>query len=71
MYYQNTNKSLQELVGTGTTWKAGAALDASAVAGSSLALSMVSSPDMNIFYVDSKTETLFVINYSGGWKTRK
>lgn len=71
LYYQSTDKTLQELIGTGTTWQTGASLVASAIAGSSLAISMVSSPKMNLFYVDSSTSNLFVTSYSRGWITRK
>lgn len=66
LYYQTTTLDLQELVSVSGTWKAGAALKATAIAGSALAVA----PKINIFYVDSTTKSLFNINYGlsgGGW----
>jgi hypothetical protein len=74
VYYQGLNGKLLELVGTQSSWKAGASLVADAVPGSALSISMVPAPNMNIFYVDSSTENLYQIGYapsSGGWSTRK
>lgn len=74
VYYQGTNGTLLELVGKSNSWKAGATLSAAdAIDGSALALSMVASPNMNIFlfYVDSSTSNLFSISYRSGWGTRK
>lgn len=70
-YYQATNGTILELVGLTKGWKAGATLSAAdAIGGSPLALSMVTSPEMNIFYVDSSTSNLFSISYNDGWNTR-
>jgi hypothetical protein len=72
LYYQATNGTILELVGTSKAWKAGATLSATdAVAGSPLALSMETAPAINIFYVDSSTSNLFSISYSDGWQTRE
>lgn len=70
-YYQATNGTILELVGTSAGWKVGATLSAvDAIGGSPLALSMVTSPEMNIFYVDSATSNLFSISYNDGWQAR-
>jgi hypothetical protein len=71
-YYQATNGTLLELVGTTKAWKSGAVLSAAVgVGGSPIALSMVKPPQMNIFYVDSLTSNIFSISYNDGWQTRK
>jgi hypothetical protein len=72
VYYQSTDGTLLELVGTTKGWKAGAILSAAvAVGGSPISLSMVKAPEINLFYVDAPTSNLFSISYSGGWQTRE
>jgi hypothetical protein len=71
VYHQTTTGTLQELVGTGTSWRAGASLVAKAIGGSPLSVSMASNAKMNVFYVDSTTTSLSWISYDGGWSTRK
>lgn len=71
-YYQATNGTILEVVGTFRGWKAGAVLStADAIGGSPLALSMMTAPEMNIFYVDSSTSSINSISYNNGWQTRK
>lgn len=72
LYYQATNGTILELVGTSKAWKAGATLsETDAVPGSPLTLSMGTAPAINIFYVDSSTSNLFSTSYSDGWQTRE
>ncbi|PMD20409.1 hypothetical protein NA56DRAFT_180764 [Hyaloscypha hepaticicola] len=69
-FYQATNGTILELVGTFKGWRAGAVLStADAIAGSPLALSMLTAPKMNIFYVDSSTSSIYSISYNDGWQT--
>jgi hypothetical protein len=71
-FYQATNGTILEVVGTFKGWRAGAAFStADAVGGSPLALSMVTAPEMNIFYVDSSSSSLYSVSYNDGWNTRK
>jgi hypothetical protein len=70
VYYQGTDGTILELVGLAKGWKAGAVLSADAVGGSPLSLSMVTAPEMNIFYVDSSTTNLYSVSYNDGWQTR-
>jgi len=61
-----------ELVGQTKGWRTGATLSvADPIDGSPLSLSMVASPNMNIFYVDASTKNIFSVSYDGGWKARK
>jgi hypothetical protein len=71
-FYKATNGTILELVGTFKGWRAGAVLStADAIAGSPLALSMVTAPEMSIFYVDSSTSSIYSVSYNNGWQTRK
>jgi hypothetical protein len=73
VYYQGLDGGLLELIGTQSAWKAGEELVAVPVAGSALSISIVTPPNMNIFYVDSSTENMYQISYTsgGGWSPRK
>jgi hypothetical protein len=67
LYYQTLDSTLQGLVGSEGSWKAGTNLAASTIAGSArtIPLGVDPAPLLNIFYIDSTTNSLFTINWGG------
>lgn len=57
------------MIGVDSEWTIGTALSAIVIGGSPLMISSIATPQMNIFYVDASTKTLFNIAYKDGWQT--
>jgi hypothetical protein len=68
VYYQTTSGSIQELVG-GNSWKTGSILG-TGISGTAITVSMISVPNLNVFYIDSSTSSLYFMAYTNGWSNR-
>jgi hypothetical protein len=68
VYYQTTSGTIQELVG-GKSWNTGTTLG-SGIAGTAITVAMISAPNLNVFYLDSSTDSLYFMAYTSGWSAR-
>lgn len=71
LYYQEPTGAIKEVGGRGPTWTGGKALtNVTAIGGSPLAASWTWDSGLrqiNLFYVDSTTKSLFNVVYNSGW----
>jgi hypothetical protein len=68
VYYQTTGGAIEELVGANgwSTGNGGVALG-TGIKGTAITVSMISSPDLNLFYIDAFADTLYFTAYTSGW----
>jgi Fungal fucose-specific lectin len=68
VYYQTTSRSIQELVG-GNGWNTGTTLG-SGLSGTAITVAMISVPNLNLFYIDSSSGSLYFMAFTGSWSAR-
>ena len=68
VYYQTTSGSIQELVG-GNGWNTGTTLG-SGLSGTAITVAMISVPNLNVFYIDASTDSLYFMAFTSSWSAR-
>lgn len=70
VYYQATGGAIEELIGNNgwSTGNGGVALG-TGIKGTAITISMISTPNLNVFYIDAFTDTLYFTVYTSGWST--
>jgi hypothetical protein len=69
VYYQTTSSKIQELVGFSGSWNTGTTLG-SGLSGTAITVSMISVPNLNVFYIDSSTTSLYFMAFTSSWSAR-
>jgi hypothetical protein len=67
VYYQAKGGAIQELVGT-NGWNTGSTL-ATGITGTAITVAMISPPNLNVFYINAFTDTLYFTSYTNSWST--
>jgi hypothetical protein len=65
VYYQAKGGAIQELVGS-NGWNTGSTL-ATGITGTAITVAMISPPNLNVFYIDAFTDTLYFASYTTSW----
>lgn len=68
VYYQTTDGTLQELVGS-NGWNTGEALSFG-ISGTPITVAAVTAPDLQVFYINKAINALYFQAYKGGWSAR-
>jgi hypothetical protein len=68
VYYQAISGSIQELVG-GNSWKTGSTLG-TGISGTAITVAMISVPNLNVFYIDYSTSSLYFMAFTYDWSNR-
>jgi hypothetical protein len=69
VYYQTTSSKIQELVGFGGGWNTGTTLS-SGLSGTAITVAMISVPNLNVFYIESSTDSLYFMAFTSSWSAR-
>lgn len=71
VYYQETDGDIGELVGN-NGWSAGT-LGGTGIAGSPIAVALLSGPIINVYYVEGSVgcNCLYILSWNGGWASSK
>jgi hypothetical protein len=65
VYYQTTSGIIQELVG-GESWTNGSVLG-TGISGTAITVAMISAPNLNVFYIDSSSTSLYFMAFTSSW----